>query len=330
MTASAEAGAACTSPPMRMPDFFIVGQPKSGTTALYTMLASHPQLYMPSLKEPTFMASDLLAGQRWISVRARPRTLDDYRALFGPARAEQRAGEASALYLSSHSAAANIAKLQPAARIIAILREPASLLRSLHLQLLQDHSESESDLRAALSLEQQRRQGRHIPRECARPAALYYSEHVRYVEQLRRYHVAFPIEQVLVLIYDDFRADNAGTVKSVLRFLDVDDTVPIESIDANPSLRVRSRGLDGAVRSVSLGGGALARAVGAPIKMLVPRGVRQGVLQLARRRVLYGGPPPPDEDLTLELRRQFKSEVVALSEYIGRDLVSLWGYDRIG
>ena len=27
-----------------------------------------------------------------------------------------------------------------------------------------------------------------------------------------------------------------------------------------------------------------------------------------------------------ELRARFKPEVVALSEYLGRDLVSLWGY----
>ena len=31
-----------------------------------------------------------------------------------------------------------------------------------------------------------------------------------------------------------------------------------------------------------------------------------------------------------ELRRRFKPEVVALSEHLGRDLVTLWGYDRIG
>ena len=29
----------------------------------------------------------------------------------------------------------------------------------------------------------------------------------------------------------------------------------------------------------------------------------------------------------LELRRRFKPEVEATSEYLGRDLVALWGYD---
>ena len=45
--------------------------------------------------------------------------------------------------------------------------------------------------------------------------------------------------------------------------------------------------------------------------------------------VVYANPHPPDESLMLELRRRFKGEVVALSEYLGRDLVTLWGYDGL-
>ena len=51
-----------------------------------------------------------------------------------------------------------------------------------------------------------------------------YSDHVRYVEQLRRYHDVFPPEQVLVLIYDDFRADNdADCAHRCGGFLGVDE-----------------------------------------------------------------------------------------------------------
>ena len=77
---------------------------------------------------------------------------------------------------------------------------------------------------------------------------LLYSDHVRYVEQLRRYHEAFPPEQVLVLIYDDFRADNEGTVRRVLRFLEVDEDAPIDVDDANPTIRMRSQQLDEMMR----------------------------------------------------------------------------------
>ena len=43
---------------------------------------------------------------------------------------------------------------------------------------------------------------------------------MRYTDQLRRYHEAFTPEQTLVLIYDDFREDNAGTLERVERFLE--------------------------------------------------------------------------------------------------------------
>ena len=46
-------------------------------------------------------------------------------------------------------------------------------------------------------------------------------------------------------------------------------------------------------------------------------------------QVVFTDPEPPDEALMLELRRRFKPEVVALSEYLNRDLVTLWGYDRL-
>ena len=75
-----------------------------------------------------------------------PQTLDEYAALFAEADPDQLIGEASSSYLWSHIAGARIAEVQPGARIIAILREPASFLRSLHLQLLQSHVETEEGL----------------------------------------------------------------------------------------------------------------------------------------------------------------------------------------
>ncbi|HUB74955.1 MAG TPA: sulfotransferase [Solirubrobacteraceae bacterium] len=311
-----------------MPDFFVVGQPKSGTTALYEMLRAHPQVYMPALKEPMLMASDLLAGVRRQVVRARPQTLAQYLALFAEAGPQQQAGEASALYLCSRDAAANIARLQPTARIVAILREPASLLASLHMQLLQDHAETERDLRRALALEPRRREGLDVPAATPRPAALHYSEHVRYVEQLRRYHEVFAPEQVLVLIYDDFRADNEAVVRQVLRFLGLDDTLALARSQANASVRLRSSRLDEMVKGVSAGRGPVARLARVPLRVL-PRELRRGAVRTAQRRLLYAQPKPPPEELVRELRERYEPEVRALADYLKRDLVSLWGYDRL-
>jgi hypothetical protein len=320
------AGASST----RIPDFFIVGHHKSGTTALYRMLKLHPQIYLPELKEPRFLASDMRSRFRYPREPHHPETMEEYLSLFADASSQQRVGEASATYLWSHTAAARIAELQPNARIIAIFREPAAFLHSLHLTFLRAHVESQKNLEKAMSLETARREGRRIPRRSHLPQLLQYSDQVRYVDQLRRYHTHFPRERVLVLIYDDFRRDNAATVRTVLKFLDVDESYPLADLEANVTTRyVRSQQVDSLVHSVSMGRGAPARATKAAINALTPRRLRHTVIAMLRRGVVLADAPAADEQFAMELRRRFKPEVVALSEYLGRDLVSLWGYDEL-
>ncbi len=305
----------------RLPDFFIVGHGKSGTTALYDMLRRHPQLYMP-VKETWFFAPELRRANR--ELKTRPTTFEQYLALFATARPDQRVGEATPSYLRSHTAAKRIAEVQPRAQIVAILREPASFLRSLHLQFVQTHVETEKDLRKALALEDDRREGRRVPRRSRQPHDLFYADMVRYVEQLQRYHAAFPPEQVLVLIYDDFRADNEATVRRVLSHVEVNDSHPIRVLDANPTVRVRSVRLYELISTAAAANGPMRR-----VKTLAQRHAGYKSALAMRNRVLYSKPRPPDERLLAELRERFKPEVVAASEYLDRDLVSLWGYDRL-
>ncbi len=311
-----------------VPDFFIVGHAKSGTTALYEMLRAHPEIFMPERKEPWFFAEEL-HERTPPRPGGTPETLEDYLAWFEDAPPGQRVGEASALYLWSRTAARRIAQVCPDARIIAILREPASFLRSLHLQFIQTYVETEPELRKALALEPARRLGEQVPRHTYWPQALLYSDHVRYVAQLRRYHEVFAPEQILVLIYDDFRNDNEATVRQVLRFLEVDDALPIETLDANPTVRVRSQRLNELVHGLSVGHGPVSRTAKAGVKALTPRRLRRGALGATQRHLVFSEPKPADEELMLELRRRFADEVAALSEYLGRDLRALWGYDSI-
>src|ERR1700726_956517 len=128
MTSSTDALVRQDSRRSGLPDFYIVGSAKSGTTALYEMLRRHPQIFMPDSKEPWFFATEL---QEHTPPRPEgtPRTLEEYRAWFNGAQPGQLIGEASVLYLWSRTAARAIAEVRPDARIIAILREPASLLR---------------------------------------------------------------------------------------------------------------------------------------------------------------------------------------------------------
>jgi hypothetical protein len=311
-----------------IPDFFVVGHPKCGTTALHQMLKVHPEIHLPDRKEPWFFAEEL-HERTPPRPEGTPRTLSEYAEWFSGAQPGQVVGDATAFYLWSHSAAANIAQVNPRARIVAILREPASFLHSLHLQQLETYVEVETDLGKAMELEPRRREGRSLPRYTYFPKMLLYSDFVRYAEQLKRFHAVFPAEQVKVIAYDDFRADNEATVRDVRRFLGVEQAGPVIALEANPTVRPRSQRLNELVHAVGVGRGPVSQAVKQTIKAVTPAGPRRRAMHTLKRQAVFAPARPPDEAVMQRLRVRYRDEVVAASEYLGRDLVTLWGYDDL-
>jgi hypothetical protein len=312
----------------RVPDFFIVGHPKCGTTALYEMLALHPQLFLPERKEPRWFSSDLPSPYQRRPDGTPGESFEDYLALFAGAAPGQLIGEGSTAYIWSQLAAGRIAEARPDARIFAIFREPADFLRSLHLQLLQHKSEEVQTLREALELEPERRAGRHLTavnRDW--PAVLMYADRVRYTEQLQRFHAVFPRDQVLTLIYDDLRADTDGTVRAVQRFLGVEQLGAPEISRANASVQRRVR-VDDALHRAFFGGGPVMRAARRAARSVAGRRAGRRAFTFLRGRLAFAAPEAPDEQLTLELRRRFRGEVERLGEYLGRDLLTLWNYQE--
>jgi hypothetical protein len=312
----------------RLPDFFVVGHPKSGTTAMHQMLKVHPEIHLPDRKEPWFLAEEL-HERTPPRPEGTPRTLSEYAEWFAGAREGQLVGDATAFYLWSRSAAANIAEINPDARIVAILREPASFLHSLHLQQLETYVETETDLARAMELEDERRAGRSLPRHTYFPQMLLYSDFIRYVAQLERFHAVLPAEQIKVVIYDDFRAENERTVREVCSFLGVEQSVPVQALEANPTVRPRSQALNELVHAVGVGRGPVSRAVKQTIKALTPDDARRRAFHAFKRRAVFAPARPPDESVLRRLRVRYRNEVVATSEYLGRDLVELWGYDQL-
>jgi hypothetical protein len=109
-----------TSPFRMMPDFFIAGEAKCGTTSLYRYLTMHPCVYSADVKEPgSFIVhgvSPLLCRMHYpFAWRKMPA---------GIIGKQCRAGEATANYLASEDVAKRIALLIPNARIIVMMRNP--------------------------------------------------------------------------------------------------------------------------------------------------------------------------------------------------------------
>jgi hypothetical protein len=293
----------------RRPDFFIVGAPKSGTTAMYEYLRAHPQLFLPARKELRFFGTDL-------EIRDRHRmTLDEYLAHFAGARDARRVGTAYVWYLFSRGAAREIAEFSPDATIIVMLRNPVEMLPALHAEHLANGNEDIPDFVEALDAEPDRRAGRRIPPHAHLPQGLLYSEVPRYSEQLDRYFQAFGRDRVRIVLFDEFQADTAGTYRALLTSLGVDASFAPDSFEViNPRRRVRSERLRH----------FLARPPAVPRRLIgrfVPACIRRPLYERARRmnvRTVARAPLSPEA--AQRLRSLFAPEVERLSTLLGVDL----------
>jgi hypothetical protein len=80
------------------------------------------------------------------------------------------------------------------------------------------------------------------------------------------------------------------------------------------------------VHSLSVGTNPLARSAKSVLKVLTPQRARRGLMRSMQRRLIAADSPEADEQLMAELRARYRPEVKALSEYLDRDLIELWGY----
>lgn len=306
----------------KRPDFFIVGAPKCGTTALAEYLARHPDIYMPQ-KEMHFFGSDLNFGPQFYR-----RDLDGYLAEFNRWSGQARTGEASVWYLLSTRAAAEIMAFSPDANIIILLREPVSMMYSLYYQFLFDGNEYLRTFEEALGAEPDRAMGRRIGRLAYLPQALAYRSAACFTDQVRRYFEVFGRERVHVIIYDDLAADTTATYRQTLSFLGVSTSVEPPDSAASGNVSVKSPALRSILNDPLVRGTAirLRRWLPGPIFTAIQKtGTRICSLNQAEAKR-----PPMAPVTRLSLQREFASEVERLSALLGRDLTHWSRTESVG
>ena len=278
----------------RIPDFFLVGAPRCGTTSMYTYLKQHPEIYLSVLKEPHFFSTDLTAPPQAV--------VDEplYRGLFAGAEEEKRLGEGSVWYLESRDAPAAIRAFSPTARILMMLRNPVDMMASLHALYTRTGNEDIADVEEAIAAQEERLRGERIPEAAYFPEGLIYTRSSTYVEKVRRYFDVFGRDRVRVVLFDDFTSEPARVYRETLEFLDVDPDFEPELDLAKAAQLIRAKVLrqlhttPQLIRDKMRGGGK---------RHTVPR----------------KGPSP---ELRQRLRAACAPDVRQLSDLIGRDLGS--------
>ncbi|HTZ08800.1 MAG TPA: sulfotransferase [Acidimicrobiales bacterium] len=294
------------------PNLFVVGAPKSGTTALASYLGQHPEIFVAG-KELSYFGSDLVfgtgTGERWRLA------YEPYLRWFAGQEEARYRADRSVFYLYSRRAAAEIHAFDPTSRIVAMVRNPVEQMYSQHSEMLFQGEEDLASFAEALAAEDERRQGRAVPPGCRKPFGLLYGELTRYAEQLERYLERFGTEQVCVVLYDDLRADAAATYAGVLGFLGVDGAHRPEFAVVNANKVVRSPLLRDTLRSAPPG-----------LRRLGRLAVRNEFTRAALRRRLHdmntrGAPRPAlDPALAARVTERCEPEIRRLEALLGRDL----------
>lgn len=295
---------------MKLPNFFIVGAPKCGTTALSEYLRAHPQIFMCDPKEPHYFALDL-PRYRWV------KDWEGYRSLFDSAGNSCFAvGEASVFYLYSDTAILEIQKRFPTARLLIMLRNPVDIAVSMHAQALLSRDECVQSFPRAWALCTERATGLKIPRHCREGKILLYDRIALLGYQLQRLLGIFPREQTRWLFYDDFVNDPRSVYREALSFLGVPDDGRAEFPRVNSRRRAHSQWLAQFTEKTPtpLLSGAMHLKRRLNIKRL-------GIRDMLRRINFVSAPAtglPPA--LLAEMRSHFEADIRLLESITGRNL----------
>jgi Sulfotransferase domain len=293
----------------RRPDFFIVGAPKCGTTAMASYLGRHPRIFMPAAKELHYFGSDL-------DYRRRRPTDAEYLAVFAHAGNAERAGEASVGYIYSERAPQEILDFSRASDALIMLRDPIEMIQSQHAQELFMGQEDIEDLEAALAAEPDRARGRRIPPGSTQPYLLRYTWIARYADHVGRYLDAFGRDRVHVTLFDDFTRDTPAAYAEVVRFLGCDDGFTPDFPIVNQRKGVRSARLQRIVRDPP---GILRSAARRALPLGARVRLRHAFYGLNTRRATMS---PMSDALRRQLRVEFAPDVRRLANLIGRDLTA--------
>jgi hypothetical protein len=314
--------AAMASLTARLPNFFLAGVPKAGTTSLYFYLRQHPQVYMSPIKEPTFFgAADVLSAPLRDHVLPRverDRTAlrsyldgpqlpgamfwvlewEDYLELFRGVRDEAAIGEGSVSYFWLPSAAGAIRTRLPDARLLFVLRDPAERLYARYLGM-SAHSGGTFRERFRAALDPGDAWAPEVGVGC-------YGTH------LQRFLHAFPQDQIRAYLYEDYCSDARALLRDVFGFLGVDPGHPIDlSRRRNQTFVPRFPRLH-AIRRRLL--------KNSPAVPWLPEGARRALKRLYRRPRPQGAMDPDDRRMVIDY---YRDEILRTADLIGRDL-SAW------
>jgi hypothetical protein len=292
-----------------LPDFFVIGAQKAGSTYLLECLREHPQIFMPPA-EISFFEFENFRDDR----------IGEFARHFDGARKEQVVGVKRANILGHPECAARLKRHMPELRIVAVLRHPLQRTISGYFHYMASGfipiAPAEKGLTRLL-------EGEYT----AYPRAAEIIEFGKYYQHLLAFEREFSRERMHVVLLDDIKLDPRAELEKLYRFVGVDPAFQPTSVSRRPMgatyslsrLRLREP-LDRLCREPSANGKAqIYRRAWWATSL---RGLNKLVDRLVWAPLFKSGPPKLSPALTQRLMDQFRPDVEGLESWLGRPLPS--------
>ena len=327
-----------------LPNTFVIGAPRSGTTSLYEYLNAHPQVFMTPVKEPEFFSAACFDGVRQTTPGHGAGSLEEdaaltpelhaelarYLALFERAGDEKVRGEASTGYLAHPTAAKHLHRHIPDAKLITILRDPADRVHShmVHTRrIIAEQGQVPVTIEAGRPLAEELCEVvdaalRHGSRPPAATVAEVWLRTGFYFEHLSRFRSLFAEGQLMVILFDDLARDPQAVMAGVFRFLGVDEAFKLPTTAAfNVSVVPRNVAVFGFFTTRN----SFMRSA----RLMAPATVRAMAMR-ARNRMLATEKPTLDADLRGKLVAIYRDDILQLQDLLRRDLSSWLDAEKAG
>ncbi len=294
----------------KKPNFFIIGAPKCGTTALSEYLRGHPDIFFSRSKEPNFFNTDFRNRKNAHF------TEEDYLNKHFLGSDEYGViGEGSPWYLYSEVAVPNILKFNPEAKFIILVRDPIKMYYSFYRHRYHRFQEDAETPEEAWRLQVPRKKGERLPKICpAEVETLQYGEVCKLGKQLERVYGYVPKDQVKVLFFDDLKTQPRELYKETLDFLDLPDDGRTEF----PKVNARKTPKSETVRNLVVSLNKIKKQLGIKKAPHALRKIKK--LEMKKNRKESERSNNLSEDLKKELSEYFSKDVDKLSNLTGRDL----------
>jgi hypothetical protein len=196
---------------MILPTFIVGGAPRSGTTYLYELCDSHPDIYMakPKAPEPKFFLVDE-KYDRGLACYS-----EEY---FAQAEGFRAIGEKSTNYLENPQVAQRIKQCLPDVKLVFVLRNPIKRAFSNYLWSRKNGIETLS-FEEALEREKERELEYEPKYKYARPFS--YISRGMYARSLKPYFELFDRSQIKILLLDDIISAPETVARELFGFLGV-------------------------------------------------------------------------------------------------------------